>query len=232
MKKNEYRSGRMGHRTLGVVITVLVVVAVIILNLVISALGQANIWQVDLTIDNYLKEEKNGDFYSLYTLTRPFEELIEKDVLSTVDDINSERATAGEAPLTVNIIFCSDRDTVWESDTMRYVLYTALQLEKTYPEHFKVSFVNIQKNPSAVQMYKATSSTHIYTSNVIFEFGTEYRVYPLREFFLVNSGESTAWAYNGEKHFANALLAITRAVSPVACFLTNHGERVDECEEF
>lgn len=233
MRNKENNSGRWGRRTLTTLITVLVVVGVILANLLLSVLGQAYVWQIDETVDRYITEDKKGMHHSLYSLTDAFEKLIGESAIPMVDQINNDRANKGEDPITVNIIFCADRDTVWNSDSMRYVLYTALQLEQSFPHQIDVSFINIQQNPSAVQKYKATSTTQIYSSNVIFEFGTEYRVYSHNTFFTYNESTATKpWAYNGEKHFANAILAVTRAESPVACFLTNHGERVSECQEF
>lgn len=226
MRHNEYRSGRLGRRTLFTLITVLVLVAVILLNLIISLLAQDNIWQIDETVNRYTNDSMKH--LSLYTPTEPFMTLIEENAIPMVDKVNAERESRGEDPITVNIIFCADRDLVWASDQMRYVLYTALNLQKTFKDQIKVSFINVNKNPSAVQKYKATSSTRIYSSNVIFEFGTEYRVYSMANFFVNNETSSEPWAYNGEKHFANAILAVTRAESPVACFLSNHGENLEE----
>lgn len=233
MKNMENRSGRRwGRKAIGSLVTTLVVAAVILLNVLVSSLGQANVWQADVTIDRFLKDDRANEPLSLYTLTQPFKTLIKDSAIPFVDQINAERVAKGEEKLKINIIFCTDRDIAWESDTMRHPLYTALQLQKAFPEQINVSFIDIRKNPSAVQKYKATSSTKIYSSNIIFEFGTEYRIYTLSTLFITNSGESTPWAYNGEKHFANAILAVTRAESPVACFLTNHGERVEDCQGF
>ena len=229
MKHIENRSGRIGRRALAAAITALVVIAVILLNLLVSILGQENIWQIDETVNRYTNDSMKH--LTLYTPTKPFMKLIGDSAIPMVDKINAEREEKGQDPITINIIFCADRDIVWGSDTMRYVLYTALHLEKEYSDHIKVSFINITDNPSAVQKYKATSSSRIYSSNVIFEFGTEYRVYSLNNFFVTNETSTVPWAYNGEKHFANAILAVTRAESPVACFLNNHGENTENCAE-
>lgn len=230
MKHTENRSGRLGRRTLFSLTTVLVLVVTILLNLLVSVLGQAGIWQIDETVNRYTNDSMKH--LTLYTPTEPFMTLIGDSAIPMVDEVNAARAEKGEEPITINIIFCADRDVVWSNDQMRYVLYTALQLEKEYKDHITVDFVNINKNPSAVQKYKATSATRIYSSNVIFEFGTEYRVYSMSNFFVNNEESTTPWAYNGEKHFANAILAVTRAESPVACFLNNHGENVTDISAF
>ena len=229
MRHTENRSGRFGRRTLAAAITAFVVIAVILLNLLVSFLGQTYVWQIDETVNRYTNASMKH--LTLYTPTNTFVQLIGDSAIPMVDQVNAERAAKGQDPITINIIFCAERDLVWGSDTMRYVLYTALHLQKEYGDHIKVSFINIEDNPSAVQKYKATSASRIYSSNVIFEFGTEYRVYSMNNFFVTNESSSVPWAYNGEKHFANAILAVTRAESPVACFLNNHGENTEGCTE-
>ena len=230
MKHNEYRSGRLGRKALFSLITALVLVVTILLNLLVSILGQEGIWQIDETVNRYTNPDLKH--LTLYTPTKPFMKLIGDSAIPMVDEVNAARQEKGEEPLSINIIFCADRDMVWGNDQMRYILYTALQLEKEYKDHIKVDFININKNPSAVQKYKATSATRIYSSNVIFEFGTEYRVYSMTNFFVNNETSDRPWAYNGEKHFANAILAVTRAESPVACFLNNHGENTEGIRAF
>ena len=227
MKKIENYSGRLGRRTLFTIITVLILAVAILLNLLISVLGQENIWQMDLTVSGHTNKEQKD--LKLYTPSDVFMNLISDSTLPMVDKVNAERAAKGEEPIAINIIFCSDRDVVWSSDMMRCILYTALALEKEFGEYFNVDFINIEKNPSAVQKYKITSSSHIYNSNVIFEFGSEFRVYSMNTFFVTNdSGKK--WAYNGEKNFTNAILAVTRAEAPIACFLNNHGEQLDNIQ--
>ena len=131
MRNKENNSGRMGRRALGTLITLLVVVVVILANLLVSVLGQAYVWQIDETVDRYISEEKKGLYHTLYTNTAVFEKLIGDSAIPMVDEVNADREAKGEDPIAINIIFCADRDTIWASDSMRYVLYTALQLEKS-----------------------------------------------------------------------------------------------------
>jgi hypothetical protein len=46
----------------------------------------------------------------------------------------------------------------------------------------------------------------------------------ISSFYRVNEGETTPWAYDGERKLAGAILAVTRAESPIACITNNHGE--------
>ena len=216
---------RRGHRWVGTLITVGVVLAVLLCNVLFSFVADRYLWQVDESVTKYITDPR-----SLYTVTDDFIDLMGEYAIPMVDSVNEERAARGEEPITVNIIFCAERDYIYAGTYSRYCLYTALGLQKAFPEQVKVSFINVKKNPSAVQKYKVTSATNIYPSNVIFEFGTEYRVYSMDYFFKKSDTTSTApWAYNGEMDFSSAILAVTRAESPVACFTTNHGEAVDNC---
>ncbi|HOA85569.1 MAG TPA: hypothetical protein PKN17_06040, partial [Bacillota bacterium] len=124
----------------------------------------------------------------------------------------SEKKPVGE--IKVNIIFCDDRDAILENSLRRYVLETAEDLERAFPDIIKVKFINVWKNPSAVQKYRGTSLSQIYSTNVIIESGTEWRVYALNAFFVFSSNEATTpWSYNGEKKFAAAILSVIKAES-------------------
>lgn len=224
----KHTENRTLHRSFGVLLTVAVLLVTLLLNALVSYFGDKYLWQVDETVTKYITDKR-----SMYTVTQPFLKLFGDSAAPMIDSVNAERAAKGEEPITVNIIFCSEKDKIYANTYSRYVMYTALGLQKAYPRHVNVTFVNSVQNPSAVQKYKVTSATNIYPSNVIFEFGSEYRVYSLEAFFNKSDATSTTpWAYNGEKDFSSAILAVTRAESPVACFTTNHGENVENCQSF
>ena len=133
----------------------------------------------------------------------------------------------------VNILFCDDRDALMENSAQRYVLETAEDLERAFPGIITVSYVNIWTNPGAVQKYKTSTLTNIYSTNVIIESGTEFRVYTLNSFFVFNDADNTdPWSYNGEKKFAAGILAVIKAESPIACVTINHGETFTDYELF
>lgn len=133
----------------------------------------------------------------------------------------------------VNIIFCDERDAIMENTAQRYVLETAEDIARAFPDIISVQFINIWTNPGAVQKYKGTALTNIYSTNVIIESGTEYRVYTLNSFFVFNDDDSTdPWSYNGEKKMAAGILAVIKAESPIACVTINHGETFSDYELF
>lgn len=217
---------RSTRRTVNAAVTVSVVAAVVLLNILFSFVADRFMWQVDTTVTRYTTRPE----ISMYRPTEEFLGVVRDYAIPMVEKTNADRAAAGEDPLTINIIFCTERDRVWEADKLRMIQYTALGLQKEFPDAFRVSYINIAENPSAVQKYKANSASHIYPHQIIFEFGTEYRVCSYDYFFLKNDAASTEhWAYNGEQDMASLLLALTRAASPVAGFITNHGENVEAC---
>lgn len=133
----------------------------------------------------------------------------------------------------VNIIFCDERDALMESTAQRYVLETAEDIARAFPDVVSVQFVNIWTNPGAVQKYKGTSLSSLYSTNVIIESGTEFRVYSLNAFFIFNDDDSTdPWSYNGEKKMAAGILSVIKAESPIACVTINHGESFSDYELF
>ncbi len=223
------KNRRRGHRALGALITAIVLVAVILLNVLFSIVADRRMWQLDTTITSYTMQEG----VSMYAPSDQYLDWMRNEVIPMVDQLNGERAESGEEPLTINIKFCAERDKIYASYEMRLLQYSAMALQKEFPDHVKVSYINIEENPSAVQQYKATSTTRIYPYQVIFEFGTEYRVRSYDFFFLKSSESSTDfWAYNGEQKIISVLLALTRAVSPVAGFITNHGEDMENITAF
>ncbi|MBR6782803.1 MAG: Gldg family protein [Clostridia bacterium] len=215
------------RRALGVAITVAVIAVVLAVNVLFSFIADRFMWQVDETTNKYTSRPG----VSMYTPTENFLNVIRDYAIPMVQELNATRAEKGEEPLTINVKFCSERDKVYGADKLRMIQYSVLALQKEFPGAVRVEYLNIEKNPSQVQKYKATSSSNIYPHQIIFEFGTEYRVCSYDYFYLKNDSTSNEhWAYNGEQKIASLLLALTRADSPIAAFITNHGEAVEDCE--
>ncbi len=217
------------RRFMGSALTVVVLAAVLVINVLFSFVADRFMWQVDETVTKYT----SADGVSMYTPTEEFLDVVREYAIPMVEKMNDERAARGEEPITINVKFCSERDKVYDADKLRMIQYSVLALQKEFPDAVKVEYLNIAKNPSQVQKYKATSSSNIYAHQIIFEFGTEYRVCSYDYFFLKNDSSSNEhWAYNGEQKIASLLLALTRAESPIAAFVTNHGEKLENCRSF
>jgi len=221
MKQGTGRKLRYGGVTAA--LTALIIAAIIVVNVIFSALTQKFLWYADMTppllftlSENCIDLLKNGD-----------EEFNSASTTQTIDAIRAEKRaedpTFKDEDLMVRLIFC-DTATAWKENTTRlYVHQTAEQLEAAFPDYIEVVEHDILWNPSAVSQYEGVNST----TQVIIEFGTEYRVRSLDDFYLYEDDTNTTlWAYNGEKVFASSILSVTRAESPVAGIVTNHGEQV------
>ncbi|MBE6676197.1 MAG: hypothetical protein E7594_05070, partial [Ruminococcaceae bacterium] len=219
---------KLTKKTVFYAVTVLIIAGVLLLNVGFHALAAKGLWFIDFAIPRYLSQEG-----TLYTVSDSCLTLLENNLPGAIDAVNDQRAENGEEPLKVEIIFCTDPDVLNQDQYTRYIHYTALGLQKEFADYIDVQYINIIKNPSAIQKFKATSATNIYPSNIIVSFGTEYRVFTVDSLFTSNDASSTDyWAYNGEKKLASGILAVTRAESPIACLTVNHGEPVLQQTEF
>ena len=228
MKQQEYTTQDMPprpRRRFGWALTALVLVATLALNVAAGLLFDRNRWFVDNTVTELLTLP-----HTMYTLTDEARGVVEKYGEPAMREINQKREAEGKPAIKTEIIFCADRDKLEGNTLMRYILYTALALQKEF-DWIEVSYLNVEKNPTLAQAYKATTATHIYPSDVIVACGSEYRVQKSTGFFAYDDAAQTKpWSYNGEKAFAASILAVTCAEAPIACLTTNHGEPVGNCQ--
>ena len=192
----------------------LVIAAVILVNVVFGALCSGNLWFIDMTP---LAKKAPSTLYTLSSVAKQM-------VGEAIDSANANRGE-GEDPVKVDIIFCNDPDMLLKSEKMRYIYYTALEMEKAYPDTIKVSTRDVWNNPSSVDEFRTNSYSSIQQSNVIVSSGTEFRVYSYRAFFTYSElTDEEPWAYSGEKNFVKGITAVTRAESPICALTVNHGE--------
>lgn len=209
------------HGSASVALTAAVIAAVILINLLVGVLCADNLWFIDLTPEKVSATSGQARSFKMYKLTDTTKNLL----ASTLKDASESRSE--DEPLVVDIIFCADPDMVCSNQWLRYVYYTALQMQKLHPEQIRVSTVDVWDNPSAVDAYRTNSYSSIYQNNVIIASGTEFRIYSHKSFYTVDDGASAQfdpWAYSGEKTFLSGIIAVTRAESPICVLTTNHGE--------
>ena len=214
------RKLRHGSASLG--LCILVIVAVLLVNVGMTALCTSQLWFIDLTPQStytvYQETNNLQKQVGLYTL---MDETV--DYLEYIfEQANAKR----EEPVKVEIIFCDEPDQLTAQEAMRYVYYTALSLQKQFPDSIKVSWRDVWSNPSSVDMYRSTSYSTIYSSNVIVASGTEFRVSSARSFYTYDSESQTdvPVGYNGQKQFVKQILDVTGAEAPICCLTVNHGE--------
>lgn len=216
----ENRKLRYGSASLGIIAAV--IVAVLLLNIGATALFTNNHVFLDMSPESIYGKNQKTTMYSLmdetvYQLDRAFgliNEGREKDDYVKVD-----------------IIFCSDPDMLVADSRMRYVYYTALALEKEFPDYINVETTNVWTNPSSVDQYRTNSYSQIYQNNIIISSGKDFRIATPRLFYIYSEyGAATPWAYHGEKEFVSYILAVTQSESPICALTTNHGEPIQSDE--
>ena len=199
MKLNKMKGGSTLSRSfrygsVSTILSIVLIASIVLVNIIFSMLAQKFNWYYDMTAKK------------LFSLS--------DECLESLKDVSED----------VTIYFCDFRDNLEADPYQNYILHTALELSDKMP-NIHVEYLDIWSNPTSVDRFKRGESDPIYSHSVIVESGTEWRTYQLRAFFTFNSStDNTPWAYSGEKVFASAILAVTKADSPIACITANHGE--------
>ena len=202
MKFNKMKGGSTMSRSfrygsVSTILSIVLIASIVLVNIIFSMLAQKFNWYYDMTSKK------------LFSLS--------DECLASLNGVSED----------VTIYFCDHRDNLEADLYQSYILHTALELADKMP-NIHVEYLDIWSNPTSVDRFKRGESDPIYSHSVIVESGTEWRTYQMRAFFTFNdSTESTPWAYSGEKVFSSAILAVTKAESPIACIPQNHGEMID-----
>lgn len=180
-------------------LTIVVIAAVIILNVIVTALTQKYYLYIDMTEDNVFK--------------------LSDEATAVIDGITSD----------VNIIFCDEADSLQSNIYQKSIYNTALELSAKYDniniKHLDIyknpSSVSKYKMTTATQITKQSviiesgGEFRVYPLTAFFVFNDETY--------------SDAWAYNGEYKLISAILQVTADDHPKAYFTVGHGESlVDE----
>ncbi len=190
-----FKSKKFRYGSVATVITVLAVALIIVLNYIVSVFAARFRWYSDMTNS------------SLFSLSDAFVE--------TLEDV--------EAP--VKIIFCADPDELMaDEEYMRFIYSTASNLEARF-DNITVEYHDVIKEYDFFKSYADTAASNIYTDSIIIESGKEFRLMKPEAFFIFDTEDNNrAWAYNGEKKFAAAILQVTATDNPRVLFTAKHGE--------
>ena len=104
---------KLGHGARSAALIAGVLLVVLLVNVGMTFLSQSQLWYGDLTAD------------AMYTPTEEF--------MSRVGNVLSEVKNNGQENLEVTITFCADPDMLNANTQLRYIYYTALNLQKAYP---------------------------------------------------------------------------------------------------
>ena len=190
-----------------VALTLLVVAATVIVNVLFSSLCQR--------YEIYVNMNKSFT----YDLTDDCRDYIKQYVISELDRQRSE-GEHGKA----KFIFWDDRENIESEAIKQMVLNSATEILNSFPDYLEIEFIDMLENPSLARKYGVTAST-----DVVFVCEDRHNVMQLPSFYIFNSSDtSTPIAYNGERRLATGLYRTVRKNTGM-CYLTiNHGETLND----
>ena len=206
------KSKKVKYSTINLAFIAIVIAIVAVINSIIYVVAEKYNWYIDMT---------------------------DEQVFSLSDESKELISEIGES-VKLEIVFPSDREEIvnsYERTSQRgawsYVHETAEQIAQV-SKNITISYHDAVKD---YEFYKSTGimtaerRTVIEDSVVILrknDDGTynssDFRIYPLNYFF-VGDENNNLYGYNGEVVFMNALVSISRDVTPTVYFTIKHGEK-------
>lgn len=197
--KKYLESRKFRYGSVAVIFTVVFVVAVLVLNLILTFVGTRFSLYLDLT-----KEE----FY-------------------TVSDASHKQLENIKEP--VEIVFFTKKEDIPDpsnsATALGYVKYLAEEYKKSF-DFVTVKYVDMLKHPADANAYKTTSNDNIRTDTVVINCPSTGRkkIVQIKGFFTFDSDGTTLRGFNGEKRITSCILQVTNTNKPKAYFTTGHNE--------
>jgi len=188
---------KLKYGSLAVGLTCVCVALIIACNMIFTSLAARFGWFIDMTTEQ------------LFNLSPSTAEMLEgyKDMEN----------------LEVKLLFCMEQDRLDDDYYMRMIHNMA----KCFADEFNfitVEYVDVNRHPGAVEQYKKTSQTQIYSTSLIIACGESSRVYQRQAFFIFEEGNTaTPLAFDGEFKITSAILSMI-GDNPIAYFTTGHSE--------
>ena len=208
--------GVTGRKGIGNTVTVAIIIAVVMLNILAYTLTNA---------------------FGLYFYSPEADDL---SISGSTDELFENAILLGKK---VTITFCYAEDKLEKHDTGSFVLTTASEFEKRYPELIDLRFVSLltkmDENGVVVDFkkYLEDGKNKLKQNSVIFESG-EGEEWSCRVItdnassagfvdFYTLDGAGNIISYNGEEVMAAMISWVLQDEHPVAYFTQNHGETAD-----
>lgn len=196
MNKSFTQSRKFKYGSTATLFTIAFIAIVVVFNVIFTALANKYMWYIDMTGEQ------------VFTLSEEA-----REIMSDITD-------------PVNIYFASDPDVLMngsDSQYMRYVYTTALQLEDAF-DNVHVECVDVVKKPSFFRDFYNTTNTQIHTDSVVVESNGEVRIFAAEAFFTFDENKEYVWAYSGEKKLLSGIMQVTQTDTPQVAFTSQHGE--------
>ena len=168
--KRTFDKRKFRYASTSAALTALIIAAIIVFNIIFSALGSKFLWYVDLTpelvftlTDECFDLIENGDD-TFENSSSPIEmvDKFREDNKAYNADNGLKKGDAGyrDEELMIRIIFCDEIDAI-EAEYFRKLVYnTALELEVEFPEYIEVVNYNVVRNPSAVSIKRLQTTIY------------------------------------------------------------------------
>ncbi len=194
INKAGVRSKAFRYGTVSAVLSILLIAAIILVNVIFTMLADKYLWQIDMTKDR------------LYTLS--------DSCIEALADVSAD----------VTVYFCDEPDDLDANETTRIVHHTALELREKMPNIHIEYLDIYRNPSSVERFRRSEdetfhSTTVIFESGTEWTTNQLRSFYVFN-----SSTDSTPWAYKGEQTYTAAILSITRTEAPIACITQNHGE--------
>ena len=197
------RTRRFRYGSMSVAITALLIAAILLANVIVTALANKYLWYIDMT-----KE-------SMFTVSDPCFELLDE----TFETLAAREESEQTSPAHVTIKFCDAYDNLMGGSYSKYVLTTALELQAHYPDRISVEYLDIYQNPSALAPSKTSvNTTYINTDVIVAGSGDEYRAYNVEDFFMISSAHPRPSLIAATSASPRPFLPSRRSKSPWSAF--------------
>lgn len=213
---NRLKKGRnLPYGIVAVFVTLLVLAAVVIFNVIAGALAGRYEWMY-INMNTSLTFEISDDC----------KDYLSETVIPEIDKANASLAQAGKSEEKITLLFCDNEENIEAEQTRKYILESAQQLLDMFPDYIKLDYMNIWEEPSRARALGVTAST-----DVVCMFNGRHETMTLTDFYVFEDvSTSTPTGYNGEKIFASCLMRVTQEYSPMCYVTANHGESFDDYE--
>lgn len=203
-QKDIRNNKKFKYGTLSIVLTAVIIAAVVLLNVALTALFSSNLWYI-YNVD--------GDVLRISELT---DQLFKENIDQTKDK--------------VEIVFLTDKDRVNSvSDEMKMIHELAKMYESRY-DFIDLCYIDFENDPEQwlTDYLKADNQT-VSASNVIIKKANAdaaMRILSVSNFLVKDTSTNTYIAFAGERCFTMRILSLY-ASDTVAYLTTGHGEKAD-----
>ncbi len=209
--RKHLKSQKLRYGSVALILTVLVIAAVVILNMILASLAGRYDW---------MYADMNP--HLVYDISEDCESYLSEFVISEVDRANEKSGRRDK----LEILFCDTRENILADDSLKFILNSVEELTEIFEGYFELGYIDIWNRPSLARELGVNTTT-----DVVCRFGDRFETMDLVDFYVFNGTDTTTpVAYNGEKIIASCLMRVTQEETPM-CYLTaNHGEGFGDYE--